>query len=318
MSVLEDVVVVGGGPAGYTAAFYLARADLAPLVVEGVSWGGLLQETTTVENFPGFPAGVLGPALMADLREQAGRFGARFLTEDATAIALGSHQHQVTVGAHAVDTRALVLTMGARHRRLGVPGELELGGRGVSYCATCDAPLYRGRDTVVVGGGDSAMEEALFLARFAETVTIVHRRAEFRASPVLVGRVRETGSIRLLTDHAVTAFLPGDGGDLERLRVVDTRSGALSTLDAHGAFVAVGHEPQSVLVQDQLPTDAGGYVEVLGRSTRTAVPGVFAAGDLVDAVYRQAVTAAGSGCQAALDAQAYLSDVSDAHRSAVI
>ncbi len=307
--VAEDVVIVGGGPAGYTAAVYLARADLRPLVVEGSSWGGLLQETTEVDNFPGFPRGVFGPQLMSDMREQAERFGARFVTDDATSIRLaadGGSRHAVTVDGIAYTAAALVLATGARHRRLGVPGEDALSGRGVSYCATCDAAFFRGRSVCVVGGGDSAMEEALFLARFASRVTIVHRRDDLRASAAMRRRVDAVDTIDRLTPYEVEEFVAGPDGALAAVRLRHRRDGGTRELPTAAAFVAVGHHPRSELVRGQLPLDDQGYVRVLDRSTRTAVPGVFAAGDLVDHTYRQAITAAGSGCQAALDTQSYL------------
>jgi thioredoxin reductase (NADPH) len=304
-----DAVVVGGGAAGYTAALYLARADLAPVVVEGVTWGGLLQETTVVENFPGFPGGVDGPTLVANIREQAGDFGARFVTDDVTAITLADTDdglHQVHVGDIAVLARTVVLAMGAVHRHLGVPGERALAGRGVSFCATCDATFFRGQRTCVIGGGDTAMAEALFLARFASEVTIVHRREEFRASPVMLQRARAAGNISWRTPFAVQEFLADEAGGLAGVRLTDVRDGAPLDLPVTGAFLAIGHVPQSELVAGALATGPAGHVLVEGRSTRTGRPGVFAAGDLVDHTYRQAITAAGSGCQAALDAQRYL------------
>ena len=310
-AVAESAVVVGGGPAGYTAALYLARADLRPLVVEGLSWGGLLQETTEVENFPGFPGGVLGPQLMTDMREQAGRFGARFVSDDVTGVTLGrapGDLHEIVVGDDRHLAQTVILSMGAQHRKLGVPGEAELAGRGVSWCATCDAAFFRGRDTCVIGGGDSAMEEALFLSRFASSVTLVHRRDDFRASPIMLDRVRASPNIELLTPYRVTGFDADAHGRLAAVSLVHITDGSSRELAVTGAFVAVGHVPQSALVVGQVGVDDAGYVEVEGRSTRTGVAGVFAAGDLVDHTYRQAITAAGSGCQAALDTQAYLRD----------
>lgn len=308
----ENVIVVGGGPAGYTAAVYLARADLRPLVVEGASWGGLLQETTDVDNFPGFPRGVSGPQLMTDMREQAERFGARFVTDDATDITLATGadgRHEVVVDGIAHRAPAVVLAMGARHRRLGVAGETALSGRGVSYCATCDAPFFRGRRTCVIGGGDSAMEEAVFLSRFAETVTVVHRRPDLRASPIMRQRALATPNIEWLAPYQISEFVAGQDGALAAVRLRHAGDGGSLLLPAAAAFVAIGHAPRSELVRGQLPLDDAGYVRVLDRSTRTSVPGVFAAGDLVDHTYRQAITAAGSGCQAALDAQSFLATV---------
>lgn len=314
-TVAEDVVVVGGGPAGYTAALYLARADLRPLVIEGASWGGLLQETTEVDNFPGFPRGVFGPQLMADMREQAGRFGARFVTDDACSITLapdGAGRHAVTAEGTTFTAPAVVLAMGARHRKLDVPGEAALSGRGVSYCATCDAAFFRNRPTCVIGGGDSAMEEALFLARFASNVTVVHRRADLRASAVMRQRAQAAGNIDWLTPFEVSEFIAGPAGALDAVRLRHTGDGTIRLLPTAAAFVAIGHAPRSELVRGQLPLDDAGYVRVLDRTTRTAVPGVFAAGDLVDHTYRQAITAAGSGCQAALDSQSYLAGLAAA------
>lgn len=307
---LEDVIVVGSGPAGYTAALYTARANLNPLVMEGFAWGGLLQQTTDVENYPGFPMGIIGPELMQQMRDQAERFGARLETEDVTRLELSTDGglHRVLVGDEIHLARTVILAMGAEHRKLGVPGEDLLSGRGVSYCATCDAAFFRDVPTIVVGGGDSAMEEAVFLAKFASKVAIVHRRDEFRASRIMLERARQVPNIELLTPFEVAEFLPGEDGSLALARLRNTADGSHRELEIAGAFVAVGHEPQSQLVAGQIELDAGGYVVTQGRSTRTNLPGVFAAGDLVDHTYRQAITAAGSGCQAALDAEWYLRD----------
>ncbi|MDP9400428.1 MAG: thioredoxin-disulfide reductase [Actinomycetota bacterium] len=308
---IENVVIVGSGPAGYTAALYTARANLEPLVIEGFLWGGLLQQTTDVENFPGFPEGIMGPELMQHMRDQAERFGTRFLTDVATRVELADEPgglHTVWVGDQAHRTRTVVLAMGAEHRKLAVPGEDELGGRGVSYCATCDAAFFKDGDTIIVGGGDSAMEEAIFLAKFARKVTVVHRRDEFRASKIMLERARTTGNIEFLTPYVVEAFAPGDQGMLGAVQLRNTATGEERELPLDGAFIAVGHEPQSAIVDGQVDTDPEGYVVTQGRSTRTNRPGVFAAGDLVDHTYRQAITAAGSGCQAALDAEWYLRD----------
>ena len=264
-----------------------------------------------MENFPGFPAGILGPQLMSDMREQAERFGARFISDDVTALGLGrtpGDLHEVVVGDERHRAQAVILSMGARHRKLGVPGEDELSGLGVSYCATCDAAFFRGRATCVIGGGDSAMEEALFLARFASSVTVINRRDGFRASPIMLDRVRAKPNIELLTPYLVSGFRAGENGRLSAVALTHVGDGHAREVPVHGAFVAIGHEPQSALVAGQLDVDDAGYVEVEGRSTRTAVAGVFAAGDLVDHTYRQAITAAGSGCQAALDTQTYLRD----------
>ena len=308
----EQVIIIGSGPAGYTAALYAARADLSPLVIEGFLWGGLLQQTTDVENYPGFTEGILGPELMQTMRDQAERFGARFLTDNATRVEPASEEgglHTVWVDDEAHQARTLILAMGAEHKKLGAPGEEELAnGRGVSYCATCDAAFFKERETIVVGGGDSAMEEAIFLAKFSSKVTIVHRRDEFRASQIMFDRAKETENIELLTPYVVEEFLAGDGGALGSARVRNVETGETRELGMAGAFVAIGHEPQSEIVQGIVETDPDGYVIVDGRSTRTNVPGIFAAGDLVDHTYRQAVTAAGSGCQAALDAEWHLRD----------
>jgi thioredoxin reductase (NADPH) len=307
---IENVIIVGSGPAGYTAALYTARANLKPLVIEGFAWGGLLQQTTDVENYPGFPAGIMGPELMQQFRDQAERFGARLETDDATAIELATDggPHKVWSGGELHQTRAVILAMGAEHRKLDVPGEAELAGRGVSYCATCDAAFFKGAPTLIVGGGDSAMEEAMFLAKFASKVAIVHRRDEFRASKIMLERARAMPNIEWLTPYLVDEFLPGEGGSLSRARLSHSGDGEGRELEIAGAFIAIGHEPQSHLVQGQVEIDPAGYVVTQGRSTLTSVPGVFAAGDLVDHTYRQAITAAGSGCQAALDAEWYLRD----------
>jgi thioredoxin reductase (NADPH) len=307
---IENVIIVGSGPAGYTAALYTARANLRPLVIEGFMWGGLLQQTTDVENFPGYPKGVMGPQMMQDLRDQAERFGSRFITDNATKIEPGAdgEPHTVWIDDEAHKARTVVLAMGAEHKKLGVPGEEELGGRGVSYCATCDAAFYKDRTTIIVGGGDSAMEEAIFLAKFSSSVTIVNRRDEFRASKIMLERARATENIRFLTPYVVEEFLAGEKGQLDRARVRNLETGETTELPMSGAFIAIGHEPQSEIVQGIVETDANGYVLTEGKSTRTNLPGMFAAGDLVDHTYRQAITAAGSGCQAALDAEWYMRD----------
>jgi thioredoxin reductase (NADPH) len=306
---VENVIIVGSGPAGYTAALYTARANLEPFVIEGFAWGGLLQQTTDVENYPGFPEGIMGPEMMQHFRDQAERFGARLETDDATQIEISQEGglHKVWIGDQVHETRALILAMGAQHRKLGVPGEAELSGRGVSYCATCDAAFFREAPTLIVGGGDSAMEEAMFLSKFAAKVGIVHRRDEFRASKIMLERARAIPNIEWITPYAVEEF-SGENGSLTVARVRNTVDGSARELEVTGAFIAVGHEPQSQLVEGQVETDAAGYVVTKGRSTLTGIPGVFAAGDLVDHTYRQAVTAAGSGCQAALDAEWYLRD----------
>jgi thioredoxin reductase (NADPH) len=308
---IENVVIVGSGPAGYTAALYTARADLEPLVIEGFAWGGLLQQTTDVENYPGYPEGVMGPQMMQDLRDQAARFGTRFITDDATKLELTSEPggiHVVHIGDQQIRTRAVVLAMGAEPKKLGVPGEDELASRGVSYCATCDAAFFRDHETIVVGGGDTAMEDATFLSKFAGKVDIVHRRPEFRASAIMLQRAKDKDNIQLLTPYVVQRFEAGDNGALGKVVLENTDDGSTKEIEITGAFIAIGHRPNSQLVAGQVDLDGDGYVLVDGRSTRTKLPGVFAAGDLTDRVYRQAVTAAGTGCMAALDAEAYLRD----------
>jgi thioredoxin reductase (NADPH) len=306
---IRDVIIVGSGPAGYTAALYTARANLKPLVFEGFAWGGLLQQTTDVENYPGFPDGVMGPEMMQRFRDQAERFGAELVTDDVTRVDLNPNgAHRVWVGDEEHRARAVILAMGAEHKKLGVPGEDELGGRGVSYCATCDAAFFREAETIIVGGGDSAMEEAIFLAKFARKVTIVHRRDEFRASKIMLDRAHAAENIEFLTPYVIDEFLEGESGVLDRARVRNVETGETEDRPMSGAFIAIGHEPQSQIVHGTLDTDEDGYVVTEGKSTRTRIPGVFAAGDVVDHTYRQAITAAGSGCQAALDAEWYLRD----------
>ena len=311
MADTENVIIVGSGPAGYTAALYTARANLRPLVVEGYAWGGLLQQTTDVENYPGFVDGIMGPELMQHMRDQAERFGARLLTDEAEAVELASDTgalHKVIVGGEEHVARTVILAMGAEHKKLGVPGEQELSGRGVSYCATCDAAFFKEAQTVIVGGGDSAMEEAIFLSKFAGRVTVVNRRSEFRASKIMLERARAQENIELLTPYVVERFVAGGNGALGHADLRNPETGEQRELPITGAFIAIGHEPQSRLLTGQIDVDENGYVAVDGRSTRTNRPGVFAAGDLVDHTYRQAITAAGSGCQAALDAEWYLRD----------
>jgi len=311
MADVENVIIIGSGPAGYTAALYTARANLRPLVIEGFAWGGLLQQTTEVENYPGFPDGIQGPAMMQHFRDQAERFGARLVTDEAERVELAGEPggvHSVWVDGVEHRARTVILAMGAEHKKLCVPGEDALGGRGVSYCATCDAAFFRHAETVIVGGGDSAMEEAIFLSKFADKVTVVHRRNEFRASKIMLDRARQQPNIEFLTPYTVKELLPGESGSLARALLVNTETGEEREIPITGAFVAIGHEPQSTVVRGQIDVDDAGYVAVEGRSTRTNRPGVFAAGDLVDHTYRQAITAAGSGCQAALDAEWYLRD----------
>jgi thioredoxin reductase (NADPH) len=312
MSEIENVIIIGSGPAGYTAALYTARANLHPLVIEGFAWGGLLQQTTDVENYPGYPQGVMGPEMMQDLRDQAERFGTRFITDQATKVELAGEPggvHRVWVGDDEHQARSVVLAMGAEHRKLGIPGEDELGGRGVSYCATCDAAFFKDAQTVIVGGGDSAMEEAIFLSKFADNVSIVHRRPEFRASKIMLDRAEQSENIDFLTPYVVDEFTPaGEGETLPTAHLRDVDSGEKRELKNVGTFIAIGHDPQSEIVRGQIDVDENGYLVTEGKSTRTNRPGVFAAGDVVDHTYRQAVTAAGSGCMAALDAEWYLRD----------
>jgi thioredoxin reductase (NADPH) len=308
---IENVIIIGSGPAGYTAALYTARADLQPLVIEGFLWGGLLQQTTDVENYPGFPEGIMGPELMPRFRDQAERFGARYITDEVTRVEFASEEggiHRVWVGNDEYRARAIILAMGAEPKKLGVPGEEELSARGVSYCATCDAAFYRGRRVIVVGGGDSAMEEAIFLSKFASTVQVVHRRDEFRASAIMIDRAREIENIEFLTPYATERFEAGDDEILAKAVLRHMETGEEREVEVDGVFVAIGHRPTSRIVEGHVPLDEDGYVLTQGRSTRTDVSGVFGAGDLVDNVYRQAVTAAGSGCAAALDAEWYLRD----------
>jgi thioredoxin reductase (NADPH) len=303
-----NVIIVGSGPAGYTAAVYAARANLRPLVIEGITSGGALMTTTDVENFPGFPDGVLGPELMDSMRKQAQRFGAEFMTDDATSVDLTGEVKVVRVGDVAYEARAVILATGSAWRPLGVPGEQELLGHGVSSCATCDGFFFRGQHIAVIGGGDSAMEEATFLTRFAESVTIVHRRDEFRASKIMAQRALANEKIRVIWNSVVTEVVDG-GGKVAGLRLRNVQTGEQSPLDVTGVFVAIGHDPRSELFRGQVHLDDAGYVIVDAPSTRTNLPGVFAAGDLVDHTYRQAITAAGTGCAAALDAERYIASL---------
>ncbi|MDP8943922.1 MAG: thioredoxin-disulfide reductase [Actinomycetota bacterium] len=306
---IENVIIIGSGPAGYTAALYTSRADLKPLVFEGFAWGGQLQQTSEVENYPGYRDGVMGPDMMQEFRDQAERFGSRIVTDDVTRVELstdgGPHRVFARDGEHLA--RAVILAMGAEPKKLGVPGEEELSARGVSYCATCDASFFRDQPTLVVGGGDTAMEDAIFLSKFASDVKIVHRRDDFRASSIMLERARGKDNVELVTPYLVESFEAEDGSlSAARLRHVESEDER--ELEVDGAFVAIGHAPNSGIVADQLELDDEGYVLTEPGSTRTAIPGVFAAGDLVDRIYRQAVTAAGTGCQAALEAEWYLRD----------
>jgi len=299
-----DVIIIGSGPAGYTAALYTARANLRPLVIEGSQFGGALMTTTEVENFPGWPDGIIGPELMDNMRKQAEKFGARYITDDATAVDLTGEPKLVTVGGQTYSARAVIVATGSRWRRIGIPGEDTLLGHGVSSCATCDGFFFRDQDIAVIGGGDSAMEEATFLTRFARSVTIVHRRDSLRASKVMQQRAFDNDKIRFAWNSVPVEVL-GDG-KVHGLRVRDVTSGEESTLPVTGVFVAIGHDPASELFHGQLHLDEFGYVLVDAPTTRTNVEGVFACGDVVDHTYRQAITAAGTGCAAALDAERWL------------
>jgi thioredoxin reductase (NADPH) len=309
VSAIQDVIIIGSGPAGYTAALYAARAQLKPLVFEGsVTAGGALMKTTEVENYPGFPDGILGPDLMDNMRKQAERFGAHLLAEDVTEVDLRADPKRVIAeGGEVYLARTVIIATGSRYRELGVPGEKELSGHGVSWCATCDGFFFRQRDIVVVGGGDSAMEEATFLTRFADSVTIIHRRDALRASKIMQERAFANPKIKFQWNAVVTEIL-GDGGKVKAVRLRDTETGAESTLETSGVFVAIGHDPRSELFTGQLPTDEDGYLLAEHPTTRTPIPGVFACGDVVDRIYRQAVTAAGTGCSAAIDAERFLAD----------
>ncbi|MFJ5869566.1 thioredoxin-disulfide reductase [Dietzia maris] len=304
---VHDVIIVGSGPAGYTAAIYSARAELKPVVFEGSQFGGALMTTTEVENFPGFAEGMMGPDLMMQMREQAERFGADLRMEDVTSMDLAGDIKTVRVGEEEHRARAVILAMGAAARYLGVPGEQEFLGRGVSSCATCDGFFFRDKPIVVVGGGDSAMEEATFLTKFGSSVTIVHRREEFRASKIMLERARENEKISFILNTAVDEVLAGATGSVEKLRLRDTVTGETSELETAAMFVAIGHDPRSELARDQVEVDEDDYV-LTGQTTATSLPGVFACGDLVDKRYRQAITAAGSGCAASIDAERWLAE----------
>ena len=303
---IRDVIVIGGGPAGFTAALYAARADLNPLVIEGFQWGGQLMITSDVENYPGYADGVLGPKMMSDFRRQAERFGAEFVTDDVTKVDFSERPFGVWVGDEEYRARAVIVATGATARQLGLESEIALQGRGVTYCATCDGAFYRDKEVVVVGGGDSAMEEASFLTRFASKVTVVHRRNEFRASQIMERRAREHEKIEFLTPYVVEDVLGVEDGKLSGLRLRNVETDETLDLEADGLFVAIGHDPNTNLFLDWLDHDENGYLVTNPRSTETNIPGVFAVGDVQDHVYRQAVTAAGSGCMGALDAEKYL------------
>jgi thioredoxin reductase (NADPH) len=311
VSDVRNLIVVGSGPAGYTAAVYAARAQLEPLVFEGSQYGGALMTTTEVENYPGFRDGIMGPDLMEQMREQAKRFGAELRAEDVEGVELDGPVKYVTANGKRYAARAVVLAMGAAARYLHVPGEQELLGRGVSACATCDGFFFRDQDIAVIGGGDSAMEEATFLTKFARTVTIIHRREEFRASKVMLERARANEKIKWQLNTQVTDVL-GDG-TVSSIKVRDTQTGTESELPVTGFFLAIGHDPRSALVKGQIDLDEEGYVVTKGKTSYTNLDGVFAAGDLVDHEYRQAITAAGSGCSAAIDAERWLAEHGEEH-----
>jgi thioredoxin reductase (NADPH) len=301
---VREVIIIGGGPAAYAAALYSARANLNPLVIEGFAWGGQLMITSDVENYPGYPDGVLGPEMMQDLRRQAERFGTEFLTDDVTKVDLSERPFKVWVGDDEYRAESVIVATGANARQLGLDSEKRLQGRGVSYCAVCDAAFFKDREIVVVGGGDSAMEEATFLAKFASKVTVVHRREIFRASPIMVDRARSNEKIEFMLDSVVEKIRGDDS--VTSVVVRNVKTGEVTEIPADGFFVAIGHDPTTALFRGQLDMDEAGYIETKDKTTETNIMGVFAAGDVQDHVYRQAVTAAGSGCMAALDAERFL------------
>ncbi|HEY7264520.1 MAG TPA: thioredoxin-disulfide reductase [Trebonia sp.] len=307
MTDVRDVIIIGSGPAGYTAAVYAARAKLNPLVFEGsVTAGGALMQTTEVENYPGFPDGVMGPELMDSMRKQAERFGAELVTDDVVAVDLTASPKVVKTDTETYHAKAVIIATGSKYKELDVPGEKQLAGHGVSWCATCDGFFFREQDIAVIGGGDSAIEEATFLTRFAKSVTLVHRRDALRASKIMQDRAMANPKIKFLWDSQVTEMI-GEG-KLSGLRIKNLRSGEEQVLPVGGAFVAIGHLPRSELFAGQLATDPEGYLLVEQPTTRTAIEGVFACGDVVDRIYRQAVTAAGTGCAAAIDAERWLAE----------
>jgi thioredoxin reductase (NADPH) len=301
----RELIIIGGGPAGYTAALYAARANLEPLVIEGFAWGGQLMITSDVENYPGYADGILGPQMMQDFRRQAERFGAEFLTDDVTRVDFTEHPFRVWVGDDEYRAESVIVATGASARQLGLATERSLQGKGVSYCAVCDAAFFKDREVVVVGGGDSAMEEAIFLTKFANKVTVIHRRDEFRASPIMVDRARANEKIEFVTPTVVEEVLSEDG-QTSGVSVRDLNTDELREIPAQGVFVAIGHDPNTKLFLEQLDHDEAGYLVTKPGSTETNIEGVFAAGDVVDHTYRQAVTAAGSGCMASLDAERWL------------
>jgi thioredoxin reductase (NADPH) len=296
---VENVIIVGGGPAGYTAALYTARANLEPLVFEGFQWGGQLQNTTDVENYPGYPGGIMGPEMMNEFRAQAERFGTRFVTDDVDRVELSDEEYQA---------KAVILAMGAEPQRLGIPGELELSGCGVSTCGVCDGAFFKDQKVLVIGGGDSAMEDSIFISKYASELTVVNRREEFRASKIMLERAKEQGNISFKTPFVAEEFVASDKGRLDHVRLRNIETDEVEDVETDGAFIAIGHIPRSEVVTGQVNTDENGYILTEGDSTRTNLAGVFAVGDVVDHIYRQAVTAAGSGCKGALDAEWYLRD----------
>ena len=306
---IEELIIIGGGPAGYTAALYAARANLEPLVIEGFQWGGQLQNTTDVENYPGYPEGIMGPEMMQQFRTQAERFGTRFITDDVDRVELSDGDVQkVWLGDDEYSAKSVILAMGAEPRRLGVPGEKELSGMGVSTCGVCDGAFFKDQKVIVIGGGDSAMEDAIFISKFASELTIVNRRDEFRASKIMLERAQEKDNIDFKTPFVAEEFIAGDDGKLAKVRLRNVDSDETEEIEVGGAFTAIGHIPQSELTEGQVDTDENGYVLTQDGSTRTNLRGVFAVGDLVDHTYRQAVTAAGTGCMGALDAEWFLRD----------
>ncbi|ETY70452.1 thioredoxin-disulfide reductase [Bifidobacterium moukalabense] len=309
MNDLRDVIIVGSGPAGYTAAIYLGRAGYQPLIVAGaLTPGGQLVNTTEVENFPGFPDGILGPDLMDNMQRQAEKFGAEIVWDDVVSITADAESGTKTVTldqGDVYDTRAVVVATGSQYRKLGVPGETEFSGKGVSYCATCDGFFFRDKPIVVIGGGDSAFEEADFLSRFGSSVTLIHRRDSFRASRIMVERAKSNPKINFILDSVVEE-INGDNNGVNSILVHNLKSDYSEVISVNGVFVAIGHTPATAFLDGVVDRDEAGYIRVEGASTRTSVPGIFAAGDCVDSVYRQAISAAGMGCRAALDAQSYL------------
>ncbi len=311
-TVQKNVIIIGSGPAGYTSALYLARAGYSPLVIAGaLTPGGQLMNTTEVENYPGFADGILGPDLMEAMQKQAEKFGAQILLNDVISVDFNGDSKAVTTDDGVTYTsKAVIVSTGSQVRKLGVPGEQEYSGRGVSYCATCDGFFFREKPIVVVGGGDSAFEEALFLTRFGSCVTLIHRRDSFRASKIMVDRARKNSKINFVLDSVVCS-VNGVDGDAESVTVKNVKTGETQNIEASGIFVAIGHSPSTSFLDGALELNEDGTISVQGASTKTSVPGVFAAGDVVDSVYRQAISAAGMGCRAALDAQAYLNDLTD-------